>query len=356
MSEKLVYHLIYSEFDEKYGPMPKHSVPEDIDRDLQLSVSMKSINLLSEDELIGAQALALIPFPTNAKKGIVRAVEWSDEKLRGNIGTGSITLLIDEVDDLIFYKYIRDFEVLFNETVEEIATLRETKAEESAIKGSLKILYQNIAKLLHDLSKQEVLILEETEAFPQEDDDVKVVSEFTYKIAVCGDPACGKTSSILRFTDNAFRRTYLPTMGVNITKKLIKIDNKDVGLVLWDIAGQAKFERMRKYFYEGTKAALLLFDLTRPDTLNSIPAWYNDVLKYMPDKKKIMAILCGNKNDLVDHRKVTQEQALEVAEKYNLDYLETSALTGENINDSFINLCKKLLDISQHKKPEVKFY
>ena len=120
--------------------------------------------------------------------------------------------------------------------------------------------------------------------------------QFTFKVSVVGDPACGKTSTILKYTDSAFRRTYLPTIGVNITKKKIK-ERNDITLILWDIAGHLKFSQMRKTFYEGTKAILLIYDLTREDTFENVQGWFNDIRKNIPHEttsnllKQIKALL-----------------------------------------------------------------
>ena len=78
-----------------------------------------------------------------------------------------------------------------------------------------------------------------------------------------GEPGVGKTSVILRFTDRAFKRTYLPTMGVNISEKIISHENDIVEYILWDVAGQAKFQLMRKHFYEGADAQILVFKLLK---------------------------------------------------------------------------------------------
>ena len=160
---------------------------------------------------------------------------------------------------------------------------------------------------------------------------------------VCGDPTCGKTSIVLRFTDHAFRRTYIPTIGVNITDKIIKINDKIVSLVLWDIAGQMKFKTMRQQFYLGSKAVLLLFDVTRASTFKTILNWYNDIKNTLRSEENLFIILCGNKIDLNDNREVNSEDAKNLASQLNFEYMETSALTGENVNQVFAAIAKKLM-------------
>ena len=99
--------------------------------------------------------------------------------------------------------------------------------------------------------------------FPEKSPKLEKVVDSKFKIAVCGDPGVGKTSTILRFTDNAFSRRYIPTMGVNISDKIFQIKEKFIELIIWDIAGQTKFETMRRHFYQGSDAIVLIFDITQ---------------------------------------------------------------------------------------------
>ena len=159
-----------------------------------------------------------------------------------------------------------------------------------------------------------------------------------------GDPGVGKTSTILRFTDNAFIRTYIPTLGVNISEKNVKIDGNSVGLILWDIAGQSKFETMRKHFYKGTEAVILIFDLTNRKSFESIPKWYEDIKKYVISDTKIVGFILGNKEDLTESRLIGEKEVIKIAKKLNLDYIETSALTGKNVELSFHKIAEALIN------------
>jgi small GTP-binding protein len=91
-----------------------------------------------------------------------------------------------------------------------------------------------------------------------------------FKVALLGDPAVGKTSLINRYTDEIFKESYQPTLGVNIVMKKLKINDIKVQLVIWDIAGQDKYELTRKLFFEGCAGALLVYDLTRHSTFERI--------------------------------------------------------------------------------------
>ena len=167
-------------------------------------------------------------------------------------------------------------------------------------------------------------------------------ASYSFKVVICGDPACGKTSTVLKFTDQAFRRTYIPTIGVNVSKKEVIVDGKKIFLMLWDIAGQQKFSFIRGQFYQGAQAILIIYDLTRSETLDDVRNWHLDIKKTLGYSGTSIGLLCGNKNDLTHMRKVSTEDAQALANELNLQYFETSALTGENINELFYTIAKRL--------------
>jgi small GTP-binding protein len=171
------------------------------------------------------------------------------------------------------------------------------------------------------------------------------IKEWTLKILLLGDMAVGKTSLINQYIERSFESDYRPTLGVNIISKDIEIKeaNSLIRLIIWDIAGQDKYEKTRRAYYEGCAGALLVYDLTRYDSfLNIESKWFNDIKKHVI--KKTHFILIGNKVDLKDNRKVSFEEGLELANKINaINFLETSALSGENVEKAFLRLIYQIL-------------
>jgi small GTP-binding protein len=343
MLNPLDIYFVFCEFDEVMGPIPKFSFPE-IDYDFGLQIAMKSINLFSGNESPISKSLAFLPFPAEEKKAIVRNIEWQDRKLRGGSAVSSISLIFNEADDLIFYKYVKDLEIVFDDVSKKIVQLKTLNASKEQLLEELRNIHGLFVRRLGELNKQEIYFGGEVEAFPEVASNKKV-EEYLFKVIVCGDPACGKTSSILRFTQSAFRRTYIPTIGVNMTKKEVQVNNKKINLVLWDLAGHIKFQVMRRHFYEGAKGIILLFDTTRRITFESIPQWYQDIKSGIKQHDKPPAYLCGNKIDLRTERQVSNEEAKEISKKLNMEYFETSALTGENIDQMYYSLAKKIVDL-----------
>ena len=163
---------------------------------------------------------------------------------------------------------------------------------------------------------------------------------YRFKVVVIGDGSVGKTTLILKYTEKRFRESYIPTIGVQWTVKNVEYKEYNVSLILWDIAGQDKFKLMRSNFYEGSDAVIIVFDVTSLISFDHVENWLNEVRQYCGN---VPFILLGNKIDLVEERKVTQEMIKKISERYNFPYFETSAKTGENVIDMFNAVIDKTL-------------
>ncbi len=350
MSKEIICAIVYTILDEKIGPQPFLWDPIDLSDDIRMSVGIKSITMLSTDQGIIPQSLVIIPFPMLNLKGITKYIERADETKRGDFALSSLTLLFNEVDDLIFYKYIDYLESAFTESAQNIIELENNQAISDDIYAEINELKIRVSEILDDLSNKEKST-SELEAFPEEAKTEGRKLGYHFKIVVCGDPGVGKTSTILRFTDHAFMRTYIPTLGVSISEKNIKVNNDYVNLILWDIAGQSKFEVMRRHFYKGAEGVILIFDLTNLKSFESITNWYNDILKNIKMlKEDLIGFILGNKEDLINERNILSENAKKIAKELNLKYIETSALTGKNVEESFYKLAETLIKFKQKNK------
>ncbi len=347
MDKELISGVIYTEFDDFLGPNPVLWLPGDLDEETRRLVSLKSITLLSGEEMYIPDSLVIIPFGSIGMKGIVKYVEWDEENARGGRLLSCITLLFKEANDLIFYKYLKHLRVFFDEMTIIARNYKVTGGADVELLKEFKDFHDRLIVLLEELRTTELRTEKELVAFPEDDDERK---EYVFKIVVCGDPEVGKTSSILTFTDKAFKRIYIPTIGVNITEKSLYYDRDLIQFTIWDIAGQEKFGTMRRHFYSGVEGLLVIFDLTRPETLRSATAWYKDVLKSSFGKWPMYAALLGNKSDLVDERMIPESDAKELAESIGVQYIETSALTGENIEQVFYKMAELLVKSKRNIK------
>ena len=171
------------------------------------------------------------------------------------------------------------------------------------------------------------------------------IKEYVFKITILGDSAVGKTSLINQFVESSFEDDYKPTLGANIIRKDVNIGNVNakVRLIMWDLAGQEKYNVIRSMYFQGCVGALLVFDLTRHNTFDNIKSkWLKDFKNYV--KKEGAYILIGNKLDLNDQRVVTSEEGTNLAKEINAsDFIETSAKYGENVEKAFKNLVFQIL-------------
>jgi len=168
------------------------------------------------------------------------------------------------------------------------------------------------------------------------------------KILVLGDTATGKTSFIKRYVHNVHSRDHKATVGVDFVLKQLNVGARKVRLQLWDIAGQDRFGAIARVYYKDAKGALLLYDITRKDTWESLKTWKREIDEkvQLPDGSPLPVLLVGNKCDLEDNRETTNDTAYlnEFAAEFGfIGWFETSAKVGTNIHDAALHLVKDIL-------------
>ncbi len=162
------------------------------------------------------------------------------------------------------------------------------------------------------------------------------------KISLLGDPAVGKTSLVRRFAKNMFDDRYITTVGSKVIKKRITFENgENLTMMIWDISGQDKMASIKSMYYKGTNGALVVCDLTRPDTLESLDRRLKSVFSVAGN---VPVIFIGNKADLESERKIDREVLEAKAAEYGAQVFLTSAKTGENVELVFERLGKLLME------------
>jgi small GTP-binding protein len=197
-----------------------------------------------------------------------------------------------------------------------------------------------VSPVIPKLSKRgELKVPEKQGEFQQ----IAAEGQFIYKIILGGDGAVGKTSLIQTFVQGTFETDYKATIGTSIMKKECKFQgwNSSVRFMIWDLAGQGQFARVRQSYLIDAKGGLLVFDVTRPETFTNIEKWFKEVVQGAG--QNIVVILIGNKIDLVNERKVTKEQGEQLAAKLQIPYFETSALNKDIVEEAFKMLAFRLL-------------
>jgi len=167
-----------------------------------------------------------------------------------------------------------------------------------------------------------------------------VGGEYRFKFVILGDHEVGKTSIIRRFVEKRFTTDYRATIGLNVLSHAFTFFGNEIGVTLYDLGAQKFFRRFRKVYYSGAQATFIVFDLTNRESFENIVSWYKELKLFTPDED-IPIVIVGNKNDLTEERKVFYQEGAKLAnnlsesEKVKISYIETSALTGNNVEDAF---------------------
>ena len=177
----------------------------------------------------------------------------------------------------------------------------------------------------------------EAESKPKEDTNNSNV----FKILTIGDGGVGKTSILRRYVENKFLKHHLSTIGIDYLSKTIKIKEQEIKLKIWDTAGQERYRNITSHIYKDADGIILVFDVTSEDSYNQITDWM-DQIKNNVSQDDISLILIGNKCD-IQERIVEKERGEQMAEKLEINYFETSALTGQGISEAFEGLAKLIL-------------
>lgn len=173
-----------------------------------------------------------------------------------------------------------------------------------------------------------------------------------FKILIIGDSSVGKSNILLRFSDNIFHDTFLPTIGVDFKIRNVSVGDQTIKLNIWDTAGQERFKTITATYYKGAHGIILVYDITDRNSFDNINNWLNEIKKHAGPS--VVKYLVGNKCDLEEERVVSKKEAKEFADNLGISWMETSAKERINIDDSFMGLTKEIYEClpETEKKPE----
>lgn len=171
------------------------------------------------------------------------------------------------------------------------------------------------------------------------------------KVVFCGDVSVGKTSILKRFFDDEFDPSVPPTIGGVFNKKYV--ENKEVfELHIWDTAGSDRYNTIVPSFFHNAGVVVIVFDVTKKDTYDDLTKWIQIAQDNSP--KDVPFIIVGNKVDIYDKREVSSDTALAFAKEMQaLNFVETSAKTGEGINLLFSHVTSVQTFIMSHSTDNV---
>lgn len=168
-----------------------------------------------------------------------------------------------------------------------------------------------------------------------------------FKVIVVGAGKVGKTSLTIRFAEDRFRESYLPTLGVDFMTKNLTVNEAKVKLQLWDTGGQEFVMSLLPFYFSGAAGGVLVYDITNRNSFNSLDYWLKQIRQ---NAGEVPVVLAGNKVDIADQRKVSTEEAQAFAADKKLLYLETSAKTGISVPDLFEGIVKVIVDREAKKR------
>ena len=162
------------------------------------------------------------------------------------------------------------------------------------------------------------------------------------KIIILGNSSVGKTSFITKYIDDEFFSDYITTLGVDSRQKKITLQNgKEARLKIFDTAGQERFKALSTNFIKKAEGIVLLYDISNKVSFEEISNWMETIKENGRDS--VSVILVGNKCDLSDDkRQVSKNEGQERADKYNLQFFETSCREGINVNEVFDKLVEDI--------------
>uniref|UniRef100_A0A915B2D9 Ras-related protein Rab-4B n=1 Tax=Parascaris univalens TaxID=6257 RepID=A0A915B2D9_PARUN len=164
---------------------------------------------------------------------------------------------------------------------------------------------------------------------------------YLLKFLIIGNAGTGKSCIMHRFIERKFKANSAHTIGVEFGSRMVALGGKKVKLQIWDTAGQERFRAVTRSYYRGAAGALLVYDITNRESYNALQQWLIEARNLA--SAHIVVVLVGNKKDLHEERQVMFLEASQFAQENDLTFIETSALNGENVEETFLKCAKTIL-------------
>ena len=176
---------------------------------------------------------------------------------------------------------------------------------------------------------------------PIEEDESPSFYDKKIKIMVIGETRVGKTALIKKYTKNDFGGVYLTTVGIDFQEKIINVEDKSIKLQIWDTAGEERFRNIAKNYFHTSDGFLLVYDISCRDSFEKLSFWLEQIRLNAPEHTK--CIVAGNKCDLEEKREVNKNEGEDFSKENNINFFETSAKEGTNVNEIFQVLANEII-------------
>jgi small GTP-binding protein len=177
-----------------------------------------------------------------------------------------------------------------------------------------------------------------------------MAEEHLVKLLLLGDSAVGKSSLLVRLCDNKFDSNFVLTIGVDFKSKMIPDRNgRRLKLQVWDTAGQERFRTITPAYYRAAMGVVITYDITDRASFEHVEYWITQLEQH--GDTKVQKILVGNKSDLEECRKVSREDGAALAARCGMEFFETSAKTGESVEDAFLKISDQVVEMLYANAP-----
>ncbi|XP_064598315.1 ras-related protein Rab-5A-like [Liolophura sinensis] len=163
---------------------------------------------------------------------------------------------------------------------------------------------------------------------------------YKLKVVIVGPISVGKTSLAVRFAKNTYEDIYNQTIGASFISRSMDVGNRTFMFQLWDTAGQERYHCLVPMYLRDSHIALVLYDITDMTSFGLVTLYLDLLQKNAPER--VVIVLVGNKEDRASDRVVTTKMGRDFAQTNKLLFMETSAKTGQNVDDVFILASKNL--------------
>lgn len=174
--------------------------------------------------------------------------------------------------------------------------------------------------------------------------------DYLFKLLLIGDSGVGKSSLLLRFSDDAYETTFNSTIGVDFKIKTIDLDGSLVKLQIWDTAGQERFRTITSSYYRGANGIIVVYDVTDPESFENVKNWLQEIDRNAA--RGVQKLLVGNKNDLASKKAVDHGTAKEFADELSMPFLEASAKNSSNVSAAFVSMASAIKKAYVEKQPQ----
>jgi Ras-related protein Rab-1A len=174
--------------------------------------------------------------------------------------------------------------------------------------------------------------------------------DYLFRIIILGDVSVGKSSLLLKLSDDIFFKEHIPTVGVDLKVCIKTVNGNNTKIQIFDTAGQEKYKMLISSYIKHKDGAIVMFDVTNYISFNDVRLWISEIKKYAGTIPMIYVV--GNKKDLYMKRTVSYDVAKKFTDDNNLKYFETSCYDRKSIDDLFQNLTKDMIENVHEKTDE----